>query len=127
MSEPKKQRGGRRPGAGRPKGATNALALGEVRAIKALRLRVPESTPEPLASVADEAFDVVVRTMRGEQFDPGMAQVQLRAAAMVREEVCGPVKQRVEHSFEGRTDEELRRRLDELLSGAAKPPEGSTE
>lgn len=128
MSEPKRQRGGKRPGAGRPAGSTNALEYGEARAVKALRLRVPEATPEPVAAVADEAFETVVRMMRGEEFDASMAAVKLRAAAMVREEICGPVKQRVEVNFSEMTDEQLQARFSKLTAtSATKPPEGAGE
>lgn len=119
----KKPPGGARPGAGRPQGSTNALGLGEARAVKALRLRVPESTPAPLADVADEAFGAIVGVMRAEYFDAGMAQARLRAAAMVREEVCGPVKQRVEHSFEGLTDEQLEARFKALTANQMETPQ----
>lgn len=90
-------RGGRRPGAGRPRGTSNPLPLGAVGAIKALGLRVPENTPQRYADDANEAYDTVVSVMRGE-IDPEMAKVKLSAARVVREEVCGPVKQQVEHS-----------------------------
>lgn len=99
--------GGVRKGAGRKLGDTNTLPLGAVQAIKAMRLRVPEGISEPLAEVADEAFEAVVSVMRMDFFDPAAAQARLRAAAMVREEICGPVKQRVEHSFSDMTDEQL--------------------
>lgn len=128
-------RGGQREGAGRPAGVKNVLPIGSVAAVKSLRLRVPESTPEPLAEVADEAFNAIVGVMRSEAFDPGMASARLRAAAMVREEICGPVKQRVEHSFSEMTDEQLEarsralveKRYQEMVSSSAstatKPPE----
>lgn len=45
--------------------------------------------------VADEALGTVVEVMRGEFFDSQVASTRLRAAAMVREEVCGLVPQRL--------------------------------
>lgn len=121
-----KPRGGAREGAGRKEGSRNALALGEVRALKSLRVRVPENAPPELADVADEAFSAIVGVMRAEVFDPGMAQARLRAAAMVREEVCGPIKQKVEHSFSEMSDEQLEARYSALVAKGAsvtKPPE----
>lgn len=69
-----------------------------MRAIQALRHRVPEGTTPELADVADEAFDAVVQVMRGEFIDSQVASTRLRAAAMVREEVCGKVAQPMEHA-----------------------------
>ena len=89
-------RGGRRAGAGRPKGSQDKLPRGAVAAIKALRHRVPEGTPEPLADVADEAFATVVEVMRGEVLEG--ARERLSAAAAVREEVCGPIPKKTEVS-----------------------------
>lgn len=86
--------GGRRPGAGRPKGVREVLPRGAVKAIKALRHRVPEGTAAPLAEVADEAFAAVVAVMR-KPATPG-AFARLQAAAAIREEVCGPVPKKHE-------------------------------
>lgn len=83
--------GGKREGAGRPEGSSNALPLGAVEAIKSLRYRVPEGAPEVLADVAGEAFATVVGVMRGEYPD-GFAR--MAAAKHVREEVCGPLAQK---------------------------------
>lgn len=91
-------RGGKRPGAGRPAGSKNTLPLGAVSAIRALRHRVPADAPKELADVAGEAFDAVVEVMRGEFRDSTVASTRLRAAAMVREEVCGPMAQKLEHT-----------------------------
>jgi hypothetical protein len=91
-----KGRGGARKGAGRPDGSTNALALGEVRALKSLRHRVPDGAAPELADVAGEAFEAIVQVMRGE-ISPmnGQAAAILKASSMVREEVCGPVAQKL--------------------------------
>lgn len=92
----KRSRGGRRPGAGRPAGSRNALPREAVSAIRGLRHRVPAGTPEPLADVADEAFERIVAVMRGEvKFD---ATAVLKAAATARDEVCGKVTDKLEHS-----------------------------
>jgi hypothetical protein len=127
----RKPPGGSRPGAGRPPGARNSLPLGAVGALKALRHRVPDGAPAPLADLAGEALEVVASVLRGEVYDAQAAQVRLKAAAMAREEVCGPIKQRVEHSFEGATDEQLKARYDALiaegLSAATGPPEGGDQ
>jgi hypothetical protein len=87
--------GGRRPGAGRPPGARNKLRAGEVAALKSLRWRVPEGTPEPIAALADEALEQIQVVMRKPV--PGSRE-RLSAARAIREEICGPVKQQVEHS-----------------------------
>lgn len=96
MDQPvtKPKRGGKRAGAGRPPGKA-ALPYGASSAIKGLRHRVPNGTPEPLAEVADEAFDAIVKVMRGEVHYTE-AQTRLRAAKDVREEICGPVAQKHE-------------------------------
>lgn len=89
-----KPRGGARNGAGRPTGSNNALAYGEVRVVKAAGLRVPENATPEMRELADEGLDVITRVMRGEvSFIE--APVRLKAAAMVREEVCGPVAKQV--------------------------------
>lgn len=95
--KPKGQHGGRRERAGRPVGSRNALPLNAVQAIRALRYRVPAGTPEPLAEVAGEAFERVVAVMRGEVL-PDVAATVLKAATVVRHEVCGPLAQKLEHT-----------------------------
>lgn len=109
----KKPPGGPRPGAGRPPGS-HALALGEVSAVKALGLRVPEGTKPEHVAVADEAFETIVKIMRGEVRDPAMAAIRRNTAKDVREEICGPVKQKIEHThaLEGLTDEQLQARYE---------------
>lgn len=75
------------------------LPAGAVRAMKALRHRVPEDASPEAAAIADEALDTVVEVMRGNVRD--LARERLSAAALVREEVCGPVVKRLEHSGPG--------------------------
>lgn len=87
--------GGARAGAGRPVGATNALEMGAVNAIQTFRHRVPESASREAAAVADEAMGAIIQVMRGEVMFG--ATDRLRAATMVRQEVCGPIAQKVEH------------------------------
>lgn len=86
--------GGKRQGAGRPKGATGALPLGAVAAIKALKHRIPEGTPTELADYAGEAFAAVIEVMR--KPDVRGAFAKLQAAASLREEICGPVPKKHE-------------------------------
>lgn len=93
----KKPPGGARPGAGRPLGVKNVLELGEAQAIKALRWKVPESTPAPIADAAGEAFFRIVEVMRGDSYVADPANT-LRAAFRVRDEACGQPTQRVEHT-----------------------------
>lgn len=93
-------RGGRREGAGRPSGTTNALGMGEVRAVKACRLRVPETATPEQAELADRALQRVIDVME-EQVPYQRATSVLGAAARIREEVCGPVKQKHEVSGPG--------------------------
>lgn len=120
--------GGRRPGSGRPKGSKNALPLGAVKAIKAAGLRVPESATQDERELADESLDAMTKVMRGEVYFKD-APHRLKAAAQLREEICGPVKQRIEHSFNEMTDEQLEERKSELLTAwtasGTKPPEGN--
>lgn len=91
--------GGRRPGAGRPSGARNALPLGAVSAIRALKLRVPEGAVPAVADLAGEALETVVDVMRGR--GGRGASVRLMAAKEVRLETCGPMPTKLEHSGAG--------------------------
>jgi hypothetical protein len=70
-----------------------------VRAVEALRHRVPEGTPAEIADIADEAFGTIVAVMRGQVPSfMGHASAVLRASTYIREEVCGPVAQKLEHA-----------------------------
>jgi hypothetical protein len=91
------QRGGRRPNAGRKLGSTNALALGEVKAIKSINLRVPENAKPEAKLLANWALGRIIDATAG-QVHPAMGHVVLSGATKLREEVCGPVHQRIEHS-----------------------------
>lgn len=77
-------------------GVTDPLPKGAVSAIKGLRYRVPKDTPEILGDLADEAFDSVVSVMR-DKGNPMTSFSRLNAARLVREEICGPIKQVVQH------------------------------
>lgn len=90
-----KGRGGKRPGAGRPKGSRDVLPRGVVKALKALRHRVPEGMKPEVAALADEALGTYVEVMRGKV--KRFARERLAAAALVREEVCGKAAQKVDH------------------------------
>ncbi len=99
-----KPRGGKRPGAGRPEGSANTLGYGEVRAVKACRLRVPaDATPEQ-AELADRALQRLVDVMEEKVFYQ-VAGTVLGAATRVREETCGPLKQK--HELTGADGEPL--------------------
>lgn len=88
--------GGARKGAGHP-GGTNALRRGERPALAAAGLRVPKDAPEGYRDLADEGLETIVAAMRGE-FHFTEAGPRLKAATRIREEVCGPLLQKVEHS-----------------------------
>lgn len=89
-------RGGKRPGAGRPAGANDVLPRGAVALIKALRHRVPKEVDQEVADIADEALGTLVSVMRGEIRDN--ARDRMGAATALREEICGPVPKKLEHS-----------------------------
>ena len=97
MSEGKGKRGGKRPGAGRPPGSTNSLPLGAVQAVKAAGLRVPEAATPEQRELADEALGTVVEVMRG-QVHYMDAPARLKAATVIRQEICGPVPTKLEHT-----------------------------
>lgn len=110
--------GGRREGSGRPAGSKNTLGLGEVRALKALGLRVPEGASEEQRTYALHTESRIIDVMSGD-VSPALAMAVLKAATALREEQLGPVKQRVEHSFDGLTDEQLEAKYRAVLARAA--------
>lgn len=90
-------KGGKRPGAGKPLGTKQVLEYGEVKAIKAAGLRVPEAASPGAREVADEALATLIDGMRGElSYLEGPMQV--KCAVRLREEICGPLAQKLEHS-----------------------------
>ena len=119
-----KPNGGKREGSGRPKGSKNVLAQGETAAVKALGLRVPEGARPEHRAIADEAFETIVSVMRGEVYDPQVAAIRRNAAKDLREEICGPIKQKIELSEDGSFAEALRlarERAQRKVSGGAGP------
>lgn len=74
--------------------------------------------------LADEALGTIAAVMRG-QVHYLEAQSRLKAATRVREEVGGPLTQKVEHSFSELTDEQLEARYRALVAevGPASDPE----
>jgi hypothetical protein len=91
--------GGARLGAGRPAGSFNALPLNAVGAVKACRLRVPAGATPEAAELADLALQRIVDVMLGQNVVPFVQLGDvLKAASIVRNEVCGPIAQKLEHS-----------------------------
>ena len=68
-------------------------------ATRALSWRVPREAPDDVRAAADEALEVILSVMRGGE--PGERGARLRAAVRVREEVCGPIVQRLEVAVGG--------------------------
>ncbi len=117
-----KKRGGKRKGAGRQPGP-NALGYGEVKAIKAAGLRVPESATPEQRELADECLGTMTSVMRGKVHHL-LAPHRLKASTAIREEICGAVKQKIEvNNLDGLTDEQLQARLDALLAKASESKE----
>lgn len=112
--------GGKRPGAGRPKGSRDVLPRGAVTAVQALGLRVPEDAAPEARALADEALNAVADVMRGEWVVKG-ASAKLAAAALIREEICGPIPKK--HELTGKDGAplvvEVIRYADVAGSGAA--------
>ena len=125
----KKPPGGARPGAGRPPGTKNTLPLGAVAALKAAGLRVPPAASEAEKALADRALQRIADVLEEKVWHTSAGHV-LKAAQTIREEVCGPVKQRVEHSFSDMSDEQFEAEKARLqakwaVSGTPPPTSGS--
>lgn len=90
-------RGGKRPGAGRPPGSSNALEYGEVKALRVAGLRVPKDASDEARKLADYAQARIIDVMAGE-VDSFAAGNVLKAATHLRSEICGPVAQKTEIS-----------------------------
>lgn len=71
--------------------------MGAVNAVKACRLRVPEDATPAAAALADRALQRVVDVMEEQVFFQSAPTV-LKAATVLREEVCGRVADKTEHS-----------------------------
>ena len=89
----KRRGGGKRPRAA-SKRPTSAAA-----ASRAIGWRVPREAPDDIRAVADEALQTITSVMRGG--DAGERGARLRAAVRVREEVCGPIVQRIDVAVGG--------------------------
>lgn len=115
-------RGGARSGAGRREGTKNVLPLGAVKAVKAAGLRVPGAATAAERALADRAQQRIIDVMEGTVRRNSLPV--LSAARVLREEICGPVKQRVEHSFADKSDEQLEKRYREITgaTSVAAPP-----
>lgn len=113
------------PGRGRPKGSKNALPLGAVKALQTCRWRIPDGTSEAMADVADHALSRVLDVL-DERVPANKAHAVLKAAQIAREEICGPIAQRLEHSGPGGGPiavEEIRSELRAKLLGPEPEPE----
>lgn len=108
-TQTKGKHGGKRPGAGRPAGSKNVLGFGEVRAIKAARLRVPETATAEAAELADRAQQRIIDVMEGSVHYMEAGNV-LKAATRLREEICGPVAQK--HEVTGKDGAPISFRID---------------
>lgn len=77
------------------KGRFAALPSAAVRALATAKWRVPDDAPEAAAELAGEALERLVGIMYG-KVSFRKAPSALKAAAMIREEICGPLTQKVE-------------------------------
>jgi hypothetical protein len=107
-------RGGKRPGAGRPKNSdlTYAFPDGFVQATKIMKKPVPEvpaghRVPKEVSALARDAadyafqryIDVAAGRVRADR-----ASSVLKAATEIRKEVCGPIAQKVAVDVNGRLE-----------------------
>lgn len=92
------RRGGKRTGAGRPKGSKNTLNYGEVAAIAAAKLRPPSpDAPPEVHQLAARALERIADVMEEKVWERQGRNV-LAAATRIREEACGPIVQKVQHA-----------------------------
>lgn len=91
----KKAPGGRRPGAGRPPGAKSILPEGAVSAIRAANLRLPADAHPAAAEMAQRALERLADVL-DDRVPSARVFGLLKAVAMAREEVCGPLATKVE-------------------------------
>lgn len=96
-TQTKGKHGGKREGAGRPAGSKNTLEYGEVKAVKAARLRVPEAATPEAAELADRAQQRIIDVMEDRVHYTSAPSV-LKAATRLREEICGVLAQKQEIS-----------------------------
>lgn len=98
MPGSKGRSGGRRSGAGRPRGAKNTLDYGEVAAIAAAKLRPPpEDAPPEVHQLAARALQRIAHVMEEGVWERQGRNV-LAAATRIREEACGVLAQKVQHA-----------------------------
>lgn len=96
---PRANSGGARKGAGRKKGGKNALELGEVSAIRVAGMRVPKTASGDELELADAAQQRIIDVMMGRVHYSAATPI-LSSAKHIREEICGPIKQKIEHTGE---------------------------
>ena len=89
--------GGKRPGAGRPPGSRNTLPYGAVKAMKVAGLRVPSGATAEERALADRCQERLVDVME-EKVSYLKAYSVLASATRLREEICGKVADKLEHS-----------------------------
>lgn len=121
MAQSSRKRGGKRLGAGRPKGSKNTLDYGEVAAIAAAKLRPPPpDAPPEVQQLAARALQRIADVMEEKVWERQGRNV-LAAATRIREEACGPLTQKVDvtGSLQGMSDEELEARLRVITAKAA--------
>ena len=70
---------------------------GELGALRGLQARVPTEASEEDRELADAARDTIVSVMLG-QVHPAHSHSRLLAAKYVREEICGPIAQKLVHT-----------------------------
>jgi hypothetical protein len=99
VEAPKGRHGGRRPGAGRPRGSRNTLPLGAVQVLDAARVakRRLGKDPDPDDLKALELVFKRVGDVLFEDVDYRQAGHVLKAGAMVADALAGPIAQKVEH------------------------------
>lgn len=73
-----------------PKGTYQAL-----RHLRPTGIRIPPNTPSDHAAIADMAMSRMIDVMT-EGVHPSVAPSVLKAACVVREEICGPIVKKLE-------------------------------
>jgi len=109
--------GGFRPGSGRQPGRTSdrtydRLSGFEIQATRSLRHRVPKDVSPELGRLADHAFKRIVDVL-DEKVSPDHSSEVLKAAVLIRDEICGPITKKVE----------LKVGLAEMIAQATDEPE----
>lgn len=75
---------------GRPLGSKNSLPLGTVKALRAMKMRVPQTATPEEAEIAGWAFERMCQATAG-LVHSRRAPTVLKGAIAIREEVCGPL------------------------------------